>query len=161
MSQKKLASLAACSSMLLVAALAASSPSTAGPAAPAGGMPMTETQMKDHCKDMMDQKKKLAADVKAEDAELTKLVGKMNRAPEDKQMTLMANVITQIVEQQVAMDERKAKMDDAMMAHMMQHMQMGKDSMAQCPMMKDMNDHKGMADMPGMQSPDDKSVGAH
>jgi len=36
-----------------------------------------------------------------------------------------------------------------MMEHMMQHMQMGKESMAKCPMMKDM---KGM---------DDKSEDAH
>jgi hypothetical protein len=38
---------------------------------------------------------------------------------------------------------------------------MGNDSMAQCPMMKDMNDTKGMAAMPGMKSTDDKSAGAH
>ena len=31
-----------------------------------------------------------------------------------------------------------------MMQHMMQHMQMGKESMAQCPMMKDMKGMKGM-----------------
>jgi hypothetical protein len=99
--------------------------------------------------------------MKSQDAELTELVAKMNRAPGDKQMTLMATVITQIVEQQVAMDQRKAKMEDAMMAHMMEHMQMGKDSMAKCPMMKDMNDMKGISAMPGMKSTDDKSVGAH
>jgi hypothetical protein len=116
-------------------------------------MQMTETQMKDHCKVMMEQKKKLAADTKSQDAELTELVAKMNRAPGDKQMTLMAAAITQIVEQQVAMDQRKAKMDDEMMAHMMQHMQMGKDSMSQCPMMKGMKD---MGD-----SPDGAHTGHH
>lgn len=122
---------------------------------------MTEAQMKNECKDMMEQKKKLAADIESQDAELTEQVAKMNRAPGDKQMTLMAAVITRIVEQQVAMNQRKAKMEDAMMAHMMQHMQMGKDSMAQCPMMKDMNDMKGMPAMPGMKNTDDKSAGAH
>jgi hypothetical protein len=104
---------------------------------------------------------RLAADVKSQDAELTELVVKMNRASGDKQMTLMATVITQIVEQQVAMNQRTAKMEDATMAHMMEHMQMGKDSMALCPMMTDMNDKIGMAAMPGMKSTDDKSVGAH
>jgi hypothetical protein len=148
-------------SLALALVLAAGSTVQAGSAAPAGGMQMTETQMKDHCKDMMEQKRKLAADTKSQDAELTELVAKMNRAPGDKQMTLMAATITQIVEQQVAMDQRKAKMEDEMMAHMMQHMQMGKDSMAQCPMMKDMNDMKGMTTMPGMKSVDDKSAGAH
>lgn len=122
---------------------------------------MTEAPMKHECKDMMEQKKKLAADVKSKDAELTELVDKMNRASGDKQMTLMATVITQIVEKQVAMNQRKAKMKDAMMAHMMDHMQMGKDSLAQCPMMKDVNDMRGMSAMPGMKSTDDTPVGAH
>jgi hypothetical protein len=41
-------------------------------------------------------------------------------------------------EQRIAMDARKAKMEDEMMKHMMEHMQMGKKSMSQCPMMKGM-----------------------
>ena len=122
---------------------------------------MSEAHMKDQCKDMMEQKKKLAADVKSQDAELTELAAKMNRAPGDKQMALMADVISRIVEQQATMDQRKAKMDDAMMAHMMGHMQMGKDSMTQCPMMKDMHAMKANSAMPGMKSMDDKSLGAH
>jgi hypothetical protein len=73
----------------------------------------------------------------------------------------MATVITQLVEQKVATDQRKAKMEAEMMAHMMQHMRMGKDSTAQCPMMKDMNAKNGMAAMPGMKRVDDKSTGAH
>ena len=46
----------------------------------------------------------------------------------------------------LSIDERKAQMDEEMMQHMMQHMQMGKASMSQCPMMKDM---KGMDKKPG------------
>lgn len=160
MSHKMLTSLVVCSSLVVIASLAVSSPVQAAPAAPAGKMQMTEAHMKDGCKDMMEQKKKLAADVKSQDAELTALVATMNRAPGDKQTTLMASVITQIVEQQVAMHQRKAQMEEAMMAHMMGHMQMGKDSMAQCPMMKHMHDSKGMSAMPGMKSTDDKSVAA-
>ena len=109
MSHKMLTSLVVGSGLVLIAALTIGPQAQAGPAAPAGGMQMTETQMKDHCKGMMEQKKKLAADVKSQDAELTELVAKMNRAPGDKQMTLMATVITQIVEQQVAMNQRKSK----------------------------------------------------
>jgi hypothetical protein len=161
MSHRTLTSLVIGSSLVLIAALATGPRVQAKAAAPPGGMQMTESQMKDQCKDMMEQKKKLAADMKSQDAELTEQVAKMNRAPGDKQMTQMAAVITQIVEQQVAMDERKAKMEDEMMAHMMQHMQMGKDSMAQCPMMKDMHEMKGMTTVPGMKSMDDKSMGAH
>lgn len=136
-------------SFALALVLAIGSAVNAGPSAPTGGMQMTETQMKDHCKEMMEQKKKLAADVKSQDTELTETVAKMNRTVGDKQMTLMATAITQLVEHQVAMDQRKAKMEDEMMAHMMGHMQMGKDSMAQCPMMK------------GMKEMDGASMGAH
>jgi hypothetical protein len=75
-------------------------------------------------------------------------VAEMNRAPHDKKIGLMAAVLTHMAEQRIAMDARKAKMDE----EMMQHMQMGKDSMLQCPMMKDM---KGMKDM------GDKSEDAH
>jgi phosphoketolase len=81
--------------------------------------------------------------------QLTEHVAKMSSAPEGKKMSLMAALITHMVEQRIAMDARKAKMEEGMMKHMMQHMQMGKDSISQCPMMK------GMKDM------DDKSAGAH
>jgi hypothetical protein len=49
-----------------------------------------------------------------------------------------------MLEQRISMDARKAKMEDEMMEHMMKHMEMGKKSMAKCPMMKDMKgmDHK-------------------
>ncbi len=148
-------------SLALALVLAIGSTVYAGPATTSGGMQMTETQMKDHCKDMMEQKKKMVADVKSQDAALTETVAKMNRAVGDKQMTLMATAITQLVEQQVAMDQRKAKMEDEMMGHMMGHMQMGKDSSAHCPMMKDMNGMKGMSAMPGMKSANDTSAAAH
>ena len=50
-------------------------------------------------------------------------------------LTLMAPVSSQLVEKQVAMDQRKGKMEDEMIGHMMQPIGMGKDSMAPCPMM--------------------------
>jgi len=34
------------------------------------------------------------------------------------------------------MDVRRAKLEDGMMRHWMQHTQLGKDSMSQCPMCK-------------------------
>jgi hypothetical protein len=60
-------------------------------------------------------------------------------------MGLMAGVLTHMVEQRIAMDARKAQMEEAMMKHMMQHMRMGKESMSQCPMMKSMTDMGGNA----------------
>ena len=47
------------------------------------------------------------------------------------------------------MDARKAKMEEAMMQHMMQHMQMGKESLSQCPMMKGMKTMKAMGEKSG------------
>ena len=126
------------SGLALAVALAVSSPVQARPAAPQDAQHMTDAQMKGHCQDMKAQKLKMKDDMKAQDAELNELVGKMNRAPDDKKPSLMAAVVTQIVEQRTEMDVRHAKMDDEMMTHMMQHMQMGKDAMSQCPMMKDM-----------------------
>ncbi len=52
--------------------------------------------------------------MKAQDAQLTEQLTKMNRAPEDKKMGLMAAVLTHMVEQRITMDARKAKMEEEM-----------------------------------------------
>ena len=134
------------SSLALALALAIWSPVHARSAEPAEGKMMTEAKMMERCQAMKEQKEKMMADMKAQDAELTEQLTKMNSAPEDKKMGLMAAVLTHMVEQRITMDARKAKMEEAMMQHMMQHMQMGKESMAQCPMMKGM---KGMGEKSG------------
>ena len=92
------------------------------------------------CQEMKEKKEKMMADMKAQDAELTAQVAKMNSAPENEKLGLMADLVTHMAEQRTAMDARKAKMDGEMMQHMMQHMQMGADSVSQCPMMKGMAD---------------------
>src|ERR1039457_2414687 len=111
---------------------------------PAEGKAMTEATMMERCQEIKEQKQKMKEDMKAQDAQLTEQLAEMNRASKDKKVGLMAAALTGMVEQRITMDARKAKMDDEMMQHMMQHMQMGKESMAQCPMMKGM---KGMKDM--------------
>ncbi len=116
---------------------------------------MTEAKMMKDCQEMKEQKEKMKKDMKAQDAKLTEQLAAMNRAPKDKKVDLMAAFLTNMVEQRIAMDARKAQMEDEMMKHMMQHMQMGKESMAQCPMMKDMEDTKdmkGMKDMKDMKN---------
>lgn len=85
---------------------------------------------------MREQKETMKEERKAQDAELTEQVAKMTSAPEDKKMSLMTDVITRLVEQRIARDEKKAKMEE----QMMQNMPMGKDSMSHCPMMKGMKD---------------------
>ena len=131
------------SSLALALALALWSPVQAPSAEPAEGKMMTEANMMERCQEMMEQKQKMKEDMKAQDAELTAQLTKMNSAPEDKKMGLMAAILTRMVDQRITMDARKAKMEEEMMKHMMQHMQMGKESMSQCPMMKDMDEKSG------------------
>jgi hypothetical protein len=124
----------------LILTLAILSPVQAQSAEPAEGKMMTEAKMMEQCQEMKEHKQKMKEDMKAQDAELTNQITEMNRAPQDKKTNLIAAIITRMVEQRIAMDARKAKMEEKMMQHMMQHMQLGKESMSQCPMMKDMKD---------------------
>ena len=96
--------------------------------------------MMDNCKAMMEKKQAMAEKMKTQDAQLSEQVAKMNSAPPDEKTGLMADVVTKLVQQRMARDEVKAKMEEAMMKHMMQHMKMGKESMAKCPMMKGMDE---------------------
>jgi len=137
------------SSLALALALAIWLPVQARCAEPAEGKKTMESKMMEGCKEIKAQKQKMKEDIKAQNTKLTEHVAEMNSAPKDKKIHIMAAVVTHIVEQRITMDAHKAKMEEDMMKHMMQHMQMGKESMAQCPMMK------GMKDM------DDKSGDAH
>ena len=137
------------SSLALALALAIWSPVQVHAAESAKGKMMTKAKMMECCEEMKDQKQKMMEEMKAQDAQLTEQLTKMNSAPEDKKMGLMAAVISLMVEQRIAMEPRMGKMHEEMMQHMMQHMQMGKESMPQCPMMK------------GMKGMDEKSADAH
>jgi hypothetical protein len=135
------------SSLTLALALAIWFPVPSQSAEPAKGKMMMGGKMMERCQAMKEQKEKMMADMKAQDAELTAQVAKMNSAPENQNLGLIAAVLTRMVEQRTAMNAQMEKMQARMMQHMMEHMQMGKESMAQCPMMKGMND---MKDMKGM-----------
>ena len=106
------------SSLALALALAVWSPAQAQSAEPAKAGNMTKAKMMEHCQEMKEQKQKLKEDGKAQDDRLTGQLSEMNRAPEDKKMGLMATVLTNMVEQRITMDARKAKMEEAMMKHM-------------------------------------------
>jgi hypothetical protein len=95
--------------------------------------PSGKTAMKS-CQAMTMQKHKLMEDLKAQDAELTKQVTRMNSAPANRKVDLMAAVITRMVTQRTVMNARQAKLREGMMQHMVQHIQMGKESLAQCSM---------------------------
>ena len=113
--------------------------------APAKGHSMSAAKMMEGCQEMKEQKQRMKKAMKAQNAQLTEQLAEMNGAPEDKKMGLMAAVVTKMVEQRISMDAKMAEMDEAMMQHMMQHMQMGKESMSQCPMMKDMDKTSAVA----------------
>ncbi|BDU73160.1 hypothetical protein METEAL_23340 [Mesoterricola silvestris] len=70
--------------------------------------------MQEHCKTMM-------AEMKAQDTELTALVARMNGASKEAKMDLMAEIVTKMSEQRVAMNDRMGQMH----MEMMKHMQMG------------------------------------
>ncbi len=77
-----------------------------------------EPKTMENCHSMPAQKQKMLDDMKAQDAGLTEELAKMNSAPDDKKVGLMAAVVTHIVEQRIAMDARKAKIEEMMMLHM-------------------------------------------
>src|SRR5664279_4024815 len=95
--------LVVCSSLALVLALALCSPVQAQSAEPTEEKTPTAAAMMERCQEMKE-------DMKAQDAQLTEQLANMNRAPEDKQTGLMAGILTNMVEQRIAMDARKAQM---------------------------------------------------
>jgi hypothetical protein len=148
------------SSLALALALVIWSPVQAQAAEPAKGKmmmegrkmdgKMMEGKMMERCEEMKEQRGKMMAEMKTQEAELTAQVAKMNSAPDNRKLGQMAAVVTRMAEQRTAMNARMETMHSGMMGHMMQHMEMGKkDTMAQCPMMK------------GMGAMDEKSDGAH
>ena len=123
------------SCIALAVAVAIGLPTLSQAAEPKG----KEAKMVESCQQMKEQKEKMAAEMKAQDAALATQAAAMNSAPDDKKVGLMATIVTHLVEQRAAMNAQKEKMQGEMMKHMMKHMQMGAESVSKCPMMKDMD----------------------
>jgi hypothetical protein len=94
------------------------------------------------CQAMMVEREQMMTDMKAGDQRLDDLVAKMNAASGTEKVAATATVVTEMVTQRRTMRGVMMKMQHGMMGHMMEHMQAGKDSMAMCPMMKQMGDMK-------------------
>lgn len=135
------------SSLVVALAMACWSPLQSRSAEPTQEEMTMDDKMMDHCREMKDQKQRMQADIQAQNAELRQQVATMNNAAADQKVPLIAALLSTMVEQRIAMDARGAKMERDMMQHMMQHAEMGKDSVSGCPMMK------GMADMGGRNPP--------
>jgi ATP phosphoribosyltransferase len=90
------------------------------------------------CKAAMAGQEKMMADMKAADQRLDGLVAKMTSASGPAKVDATAAVVSELVVQRKAMRESMMKMHHDTMGHMAEHMQAGPESMAMCPMMKDM-----------------------
>lgn len=101
------------------------------PAAKPGEMSMK-------CQEMMAAHQKMMTEMTAADRRLDELVAKMNSATGPAKVEATAAAVTELVTERKAMHERMMKMHQGTMGHMMEHMQAGKESMAMCPMMKEM-----------------------
>ena len=66
----------------------------------------------------------------------------MNAASGMEQATATTAVVNEMITQRRSMQDGMMKMQHGRMAHMTEHMQAGKDSMAMCPMMKPMGGMK-------------------
>jgi hypothetical protein len=92
---------------------------------------MEPAQM-DHSKMKSDHMKEMMGEMKAQDAELTAQVARMNSATGETKVQLMAEILTKMVDQRTAMNARMEQMH----GEMMKHMQMGMGSKPHHPKMK-------------------------
>lgn len=104
--------------------------------------PRMATDMAAKCQAMMADHEKMMTEMKAADQRLDDLVAKMNAASGAEKGDAIAAVVNEMVTQRRTMRDGMMKMEGGMMGHMMEHMQAGKDSMAMCPMMKQMGGAK-------------------
>ena len=88
------------------------------------------------CQAMMADHDTMMAEMKTADQRLDNLVATMNAATGTTKADAVAAVVNELVAQRKTMREGMMKGQQAMMGHMKDHMQAGKDSMADCPMMK-------------------------
>jgi Skp family chaperone for outer membrane proteins len=110
--------------------------------AAAKAKPAAAPAMDAKCQAMMSEHEKMMADMKAADQKLDDLVATMNTASGPEKMAATATVVSEMVAQERTRRDAMMKMQEDMMGHMMEHMQAGKGSMADCPMMKKMANMK-------------------
>lgn len=118
-----------------------------GKQAPAKSGVMDDKMMA-HCMEMMQKHDRMQADIKAQDARGDDLVMKMNTSTGAERVEAMAAVITELSAQRKVREEKMAAMQADMMQHMMEHMQMGRQSMPMCLMMKGMKMPSGVTPTP-------------
>lgn len=95
--------------------------------------PAPAKDMMASCMEMMSQRESMMKQMDAMDKKLDELVAQMNQAKGNQKIDALAKAVTEMAAQRKQMRQETMKMEDGMMAHMMEHMQNGS---AMCPMMK-------------------------
>jgi hypothetical protein len=131
-----------CAALVIVASPGLAAQATPKPQHAATDKAKPPSEMAAKCQAMMAGREKMMAEMKAADQRLDGLVATMNAASGAEKTTATAAVVTDMVAQRRTMRDGMMKMQEGMMGHMMEHMQEGKDSMAMCPMMKQMGGMK-------------------
>jgi hypothetical protein len=126
--------------LLAVSALLAQTP-TAHPRTATAAVKLPAA-MEARCQAMVAEREMVMTATKAADQRLDDLVGAMNAASSQTKADATAAVVNELVTQRRTMRDGMVKMQQDAMSHMMGHMQAGKDTMAMCPMMKQMGDMK-------------------
>jgi len=83
-------------------------------AAPVGGKMMSETHMIPRSEAMREQRAKMMAEMKAQDAQLAELIYEMNRAPADNKLDLITVIVTRMAAQRTDMNAQMETMHEAM-----------------------------------------------
>jgi hypothetical protein len=81
-------------------------------------MPPSQDKMTEGDQSMARQRHQIMEDMRVQDIKLMKAVVKMNSAPDDKKMALMADIVTQMVKQRAEMNSRMQEMQEQVMHYM-------------------------------------------
>ncbi len=123
----------------LIVAVASSSPAVLMAAELPNEPLTTEHTLTVHCYELRAQRQLFHAEVAAQNADLAVRIAAMNSAGEGQKLALLSALITQMAEQKAVMDERKEKLEDRVIRHLMEHMMEQKSmdgtSIAACPLM--------------------------
>jgi hypothetical protein len=131
-----------CAALVIVASPSFAAQAVHEPQHAASDKATAQSEMAAKDKTMMAEREKMMTDMKAADQRLDDLVAKMKTASGMEKMAATATVVSEMVAQRRTMRDGMMKMQERMMGHMVEHMQAGADSMAMCPMMKQMGDMK-------------------
>ena len=113
-------------------------------------------------RDMMQERQKLMAEMKAQDAEIARLADKMNAAPNDQKQAIIAEILTRMVKQRSAMSAHMDKMQEHMNRHHMEGAPMSPCSMQHMEGDEDSGDADltdGGSDDSGAMDADDSESG--